>query len=187
MPRGLYARVQNRGFPSSVADGVTGAGALDSQGHPVDPSHGDRTAFAGRERQTLPQFRPEGPEGPQPAAVLLEGTWGLAGTLEDPNRTPGPVYWRPADVNGNNNGGIGLWPHASPGWQTGWAGSDRNPSDALAEMHNNSVTLHAEDPAGNVAVRRLSRDAIDESQLIWATETHANNPGEAVGLVQLEG
>jgi hypothetical protein len=111
----------------------------------------------------------------------------LSGSISEPDQTPGPEYWRPADVNGNNQGGIGLWPHASPGLFTGWAGSDRNPSEELATMHVNSVTLHADDPANHVAQRRLSRDAIDESQLHWETETHANDPGEAVGLVQLEG
>lgn len=182
---GLYARVANRGFPSSVAQGVTGAGALDSQGHPVDPSHGSLSAFAGRTRQTLPQFAPEGP--PPPQEVLLEGTWGIPGDLQDfTDTTPGPEYWIMSDVNGNNAGGIGFRSHATPGFFPGWSGN-YGPSDDLAQLHDNSVEIHSLKPEERRPEWHIARDAIDESQLRWETETHANDPGEAVGLVQLQG
>lgn len=188
MARSLYDRVANRGFPSFATDGITGAGQLDSQGHPVDPSHGNLGEFPGLSPYRLPMAQRSGQEPPAPPQdPVLEGTWGLAGDLHDDTDSNGqPDYYQFSAVNGNNSGGIGLRSHAAP-FSPGWAGDAKGPSDDLAAMHANAQEIHSPDPWPARAHWRIARDAIDESQQEWRTETEANDPGEAVGLVQLEG
>jgi hypothetical protein len=119
MAGGLYQRVAARGFPSSVAAGMTGAGALESQGGPYDPAHGD-TSSTGTTTQTLEGFRAE---GAAPVAVeLIEGTWGLPGTLHDPDRTPRT--------------------HAAPVPE--WAGN-YNDGDAMSRVREDSTLIHSVD------------------------------------------
>lgn len=84
---GLYGRVNARGFPSAVYAGMTGAGALESQGGPYDPSHGDTTDRATYGPQVLRGYEPEAPADPY--IPVLEGAWGLGGAVLDPDRTPG--------------------------------------------------------------------------------------------------
>lgn len=185
MAKGLYARVANRGFPSSIADGMTGAGALDSQGAPVDPSHGDPATFPAHSPYLIPQTNVQ--DGPAEwSGPLLEGTWGLAGSCGDPtDPTPGPDYWTFSQVNGNNQGGVGMRSHAAP-FSPGWAGS-YSPSEELNEVHANSEEIHGGSPDQPRARWHNSPDSINEAQLDWVTETEANDPGEAVGLAPLTG
>src|SRR5450755_4304031 len=133
MAQSLYSRVANRGFPSFVTDGITGAGQLDSQGGPADPAHGDPATFPAHSPHLIPQATTQ--DAPNPVdGPLLEGTWGLCGStgdLTDP--TPGADYWKFSDVNGNNQGGIGMRSHAAP-FSPGWAGS-YSPSQALDDVH----------------------------------------------------
>jgi hypothetical protein len=159
---GLYDRVASRGFPSpGVVDGQTGAGALDSQGHPVDPSHGDMSLYPGGGSQTLPEYDLEGAAAPVGVPVL-DGTFGLpGGSLEDIDVTPRT--------------------HAAPG--PGWAGSYA-PSADLDQLHENSADIHSAD-FGALANRRRIEDAQDESHMEWET-WRSNDPGESV-QVPLEG
>lgn len=116
---GLYSRVTARGFPSSVAAGMTGAGALESQGGPSDPAHGD-TADTGTTSQVLHGFRAE---GPAPVAVeLIEGVWGLPGALHSPDATPRT--------------------HAAPVPE--WAGN-YNDGDAMSRYQEDSAAIHSVD------------------------------------------
>lgn len=119
MPNGLYGRVQARGFPSMVAVGLTGAGALESQGSTVDPAHGQTSNPPGQ-FTTTPGFAPEGPSA-APAVPLLPMAFGLSGGM-NPDHTPRT--------------------HAGP--VPGWAGS-YGPSEDLNNMHINSAEIHAED------------------------------------------
>lgn len=158
---GLYDRVASRGFPSpGVEAGQTGAGALDSQGHPVDPSHGDRTMFPGGGSQTLHEFDLE---GPAPVGVpVLDGSFGLpGGSVDQLDATPRT--------------------HAAP--FPGWAGSYA-PSPDLDQLHENSADIHAED-FGAMANRQRIEDATDEANTTWET-WESNDPGESV-QVPLEG
>jgi hypothetical protein len=162
MAGGLYGRVQSRGFPSSVAAGQTGAGALESQGGPQNPAHADSAPGPGT--QTLAGFEPDTP--PAPAVVILEGSWGLPGQHLDPDQTPGygPGTFRT---------------HAAP--MPGWAGS-YYPGPDLDTLHENSREIHAADFGG----RQLWEGNSDVTELPmhpWAS----NSPGEAAGLVPLTG
>lgn len=130
---GLYQRVSARGFPSKVAQGMTGEGALESQGGPTDPAHGQNTTAVGRFTTTL-GFAPEAP--PVPDVPMLPAAFGLAGGM-NPDRTP--------------TGG-----HAAP--VPGWAGSYA-PSADLDAMHANSTQIHAED-FGALENRVRSRGAL---------------------------
>jgi hypothetical protein len=114
---GLYQRVSARGFPSSVAAGVTGEGALESQGSPVDPAHGQNVP--GAASSTLPGQLPDTPAAVD--VVVLEGAWGLPGQLVNPDGTPRT--------------------HAAP--VPGWAGSYSDPE--LLVMHENSAEIHSAD------------------------------------------
>jgi hypothetical protein len=117
MPGGVYQRVVSRGFHSAVADGVTGAGALPSQGGPLAPQTLGETETGST--STLPGFRPD------PVAELgiqpLESIWGLSGAGASPDQTPRT--------------------HAAPG--PGWAGSYSDPE--LLTVHENSVAIHSVD------------------------------------------
>jgi hypothetical protein len=117
MPGGLYQRVANRGFHSAVADGLTGAGALDAQGNPLPPQ--DLTDSNPAQYSTLPGF------DPTPVAdlslPLLEGIWGMPGSGWNPDQTPRT--------------------HAAP--FPGWAGSQDDPE--LLTVHENSVAIHSVD------------------------------------------
>lgn len=117
MPSGVYQRVQARGFPSAVADGLTGAGALDSQGSALSPQ--DLTLSDPSAYTTLPGYLPEEPAGVD--VPLLEGIWGISGAGWNPDQTPRT--------------------HAAP-WP-GWAGSYDDPE--LLTVHENSARIHAAD------------------------------------------
>lgn len=114
---GLYARVQSRGFPSTVADGLTGAGALDSQGHPRPPQQ--LGLIESGATSTLPGYQPD-PVAELGGMSLLEGWFGLPGGV-NPDDTPRT--------------------HAAPG--PGWAGSYDSPE--LLQVHENSVAIHSAD------------------------------------------
>lgn len=162
MAGGLYGRVQARGFPSSAVAGETGAGALESQGGPQDPAHGDSSW--GPPTSTLIGFQPEAP--PPPAVTINEGFWGMPGELLDPDQTPGygPATFRT---------------HATPA--PGWAGS-YYPSDELDTLHANSREIHAADFGGG----KLWRAPDDVTELPMHPWT-SNSPGSADGLAPLEG
>lgn len=115
---GLYDRVQSRGFPSAVAAGVTGAGALDSQGHPRPPQ--DLTDSNPDQYSTLPGYQPDR-VSELGGVPLLEGWFGLPGAGTNPDQTPRT--------------------HAAPG--PGWAGSYDSPE--LLQVHENSVAIHSAD------------------------------------------
>ncbi|HEV2256833.1 MAG TPA: hypothetical protein VGS06_27175 [Streptosporangiaceae bacterium] len=117
MPRSVYQRVISRGFHSAVADGVTGAGALDSQGRPLPPQTLGQTQAGAT--STLPGYQPD-PVAPV-AVVPLESIWGLAGSGTSPDQTPRT--------------------HAAPG--PGWAGSYDSPE--LLQVRENSVVIHSAD------------------------------------------
>lgn len=114
---GLYDRVVSRGFHSAVADSVTGAGALSSQGHPRAPQTLGVTEHGAT--STLPGYEPD------PVAALgvplLESIWGLSGGGDNPDQTPRT--------------------HAAP--FPGWAGSYDSPE--LLTVHDNSVVIHSAD------------------------------------------
>lgn len=155
MANGLYARVAARGFPSSVAAGMTGTGALESEGGPYSPAHGQDVTEQGQ-YSTLTGFQPEAPPGP--AVELLEGTWGLPGTITEPDQTPGygPGTFRT---------------HAAP--VPGWAGSYAD--EQLLTVRENSAGIHAQD-FGALA-RHLQLQGVPEPHLdIWK----ANEAGENV-------
>jgi hypothetical protein len=159
---GLYDRVATRGFPSpGVEAGQTGSGALDSQGHPVDPSHGDMSLYPGGGSQTLPEFDLEGAAAPV-GVPILDGTFGLPG---------GSV----ADIDGTPR------THAAPG--PGWAGSYA-PSADLDQLHENSASIHAED-FGALGNRWQAEDSEAKGRTEWDTWT-SNDPGESV-QVPLDG
>lgn len=113
---GLYARVMARGFPSVAVAGQTGAGALDSQGHPVNPAHGQNVSTD--LKQTLPGFEPD--VAAPVATPPLMGMWGLAGGIR-PDDTPRT--------------------HAAP--FPGFAGSYDDPE--LLQVHENSNAIHSVD------------------------------------------
>jgi hypothetical protein len=115
---GLYDRVSARGFPSAVADGQTGAGALESQGSAAPPQ--DLTDSNTAQYSTLPGFAPDhvAELGGFP---LLEGRWGMSGAGTNPDQTPRT--------------------HAAP--SPGWAGSYDDPE--LWQVRENSVAIHAAD------------------------------------------
>jgi hypothetical protein len=147
MTGGLYQRVSARGFPSSVAAGLTGQGALESQGAPVDPAHG----------QAVTDTRPStiGPYAPDTVAplgtVIIEGAFGLSGSY-DPDQTPQA--------------------HAAP--IPGWAGSYDSPD--LLVMHENSTLLHSEDfgaLAGHVNVHGVQGQEPQYEQ--WSTNDPGDN------------
>jgi hypothetical protein len=145
MASGLYTRVSGRGFPSQVAAGMTGEGALESQGGTVDPAHGETLTETGA--STLPGSQPEGPAGPDGIGIQ-EGTWGLpGGTI--PDQTPRT--------------------HAAP--VPGWAGSYDAPE--LLAMHEDSAKIHAED-FGALAPRmrvELPEPELD----IWSSNERGEN------------
>lgn len=114
---GLYQRVAGRGFGSAVADGMTGAGALESQGGPQKGQELGLTAQG--QYTTLPGYLPEQPPGVD--VPILEGTWGLAGSATVPDSTPRT--------------------HAAP--VPGWAGSYSDPE--LLTVHENSAVIHSAD------------------------------------------
>jgi hypothetical protein len=156
MAGGLYGRVAARGFPSSVTDGLTGAGALESQGGPTDPAHGD-TSQTGDVSQVLTGYPADTPADPQ--VLILESVWGLPGELDDPDHTPGA---EPGPV----------WSHAAP--VPGWAGSYHD-TEAIAVLNENSALIHGQNFGAlqrhteTYGVTRLPMDP-------WQD----NNPGESV-------
>lgn len=149
MPASLYDRIAARGFPSSMVVGETGSAALADQGGPTKPEHGENVSTAAPS-QVQTGFTAEPPAPPD--IVLLEGTWGLPGTLTDPDQTPVT--------------------HAAP--FPGRAGSYA-PSDELNAMHENSAAIHSAD-FGALA-RHHTVQGIPEPVLdIWSS----NEPGENV-------
>jgi hypothetical protein len=116
---------------------MTGAGALASQGGPTDPAHGETVTAAGQ-YTTLPGYLPESPA--DLSVPLLEGTWGISGSGENPDQTPRT--------------------HAAP--VPGWAGSYADP--ALLDVHGNSAEIHAVD-FGALAPRMHSPAAAAEPAL----------------------
>ena len=156
---GLYQRVAGRGFPSSVADGLTGAGALDAQGHPVDPAHGQNPPNT--YQQTLTGYQPD---TPAPVEVqVLEGAWGIPGTLVAPDETPRT--------------------HAAP--QPRWAGSYESGNE-LDIMHGNSALIHSADFGALSRHTRVEGEMQEGDAPQWNRWT-SNDPGQAVGQVPLSG
>ena len=147
MPGGLYARVEARGFPSSVAAGLTGSGALESQGSarpPQDLTLSDPSAYT-----TLPGMLPEPVAGVD--IPLLEGTWGISGAGSNPDQTPRT--------------------HAAP--SPGWAGSYSDPE--LLTVRENSSLIHSAD-FGALAPRMSSPAATAEPELdIWSSNNAGEN------------
>jgi hypothetical protein len=139
--------VAARGFPSSVAAGLTGAGALESQGGPTDPAHG----------QAVTDTRPStiGPYEPDTVAplqvVIIDGAFGLPGSY-DPDQTPDG--------------------HASP--VPGWAGSYDSPD--LLTVRENSTAIHSVD-FGGLAQRRNSANAQGKEPQYdqWTTNDPGSN------------
>lgn len=132
MPGGLYGRVQARGFPVPAAysdsPGAVAQAALESQGGPADPAHGEITW--GQSPSTLYGFALE---GPGPVGTQILGDIPGPGELLDPDQTPG---YGPGTFRS----------HAAP-HMTGFAGSYHD-VDAVAEMHQNSRRIHAADFGG---------------------------------------
>lgn len=157
----VYERVSARGFPTvGIPAGYTGAGARDSQGHPVDPSHGSPTTYMAKAPNVLPEFNAE-PPGPV-RTPLIEGAWGLpGGDLSGFDQTPRT--------------------HAAP--SPGWAGSYA-PSAELDQVHENSAEIHAQD-FGALDNRWRSEDSEAKGMTQWET-WKSNDPGESV-QVPLEG
>lgn len=85
MAAGLYGRVASRGMPSWVADGYTGEGALESQGSPQDPSHGQ--AEVAYDRWTIPG-QPSEYVTDLGGLGVIEGQQGLSGQLVDTQHSP---------------------------------------------------------------------------------------------------
>lgn len=160
---GLYQRVQARGFPSHVAAGLTGAGALESQGSTADPRHGDVTpGTPGYTTQVLRQFQPDTP-APLSISIGL-GFWGLPGTPVNPDQTPATVQTPMPD---------GSWSkgdHAAP--VPGFAGSESD-FDALAAMHDRSVEIHSVD-FGALERRITTNEITDRKYNAW----YSNDPGQ---------
>jgi len=149
---GLYDRVQSRGFPSSVADGLTGAGALESQGGPMPPQ--DLTGQDPIWYSTLPGYLPEPAAGVN--VPMLEGTWGISGAGWLPDQTPRT--------------------HAAPG--PGWAGSYDDPE--LLTVHENSAAIHSVD-FGALASRTQSPRSINEPDVDqWSSNSAGEVPLDPV-------
>jgi hypothetical protein len=134
MPRSINARIMSRGFHSPVAYGATGAGALDSQGHPVSSAHGQNVVTTAPS-QVLAGFGPEAP--PPPEVDILDGAFGLPGAMWEPDLTP--------------------LTHSAP--VPGWSGSYAD-AQALSEMHEKSAAIHAKD-FGALA-RHTTLQGVDE-------------------------
>ena len=125
MAQGLYGRVTGRGFPSQVTAGMTGEGALESQGGTADPAHGI-VDWGAPVPATLQGFQPEGAAGVYTEVLAdIPGP----GSPVDPDQTPGygPGTFRT---------------HAAP--VPGWAGS-YDDQQAMATLHRNSAEIHAQD------------------------------------------
>lgn len=154
---GLNARVAARGFPVSATAGETGVGALESQGGPVNPDHGE--TLSNPTPSTITGYDTADTVAGQPY-TLLEGMWGLTGTLVDPDQTPQT--------------------HAAP--VPGWAGSYA-PSEDLNDMHINSAQIHSED--FGALVRHTHVQGVTGAEPQWDQWT-ANTPGETP-LQKLDG
>lgn len=147
---GLYGRVAARGFPSQVAEGLTGAGALAAQGAPPNPAHGQAVAAHGQ-FTTLPSYT-AGETPPPPVVDLLEGFWGLGGQVTDPDQTPRT--------------------HAAP--VPGWAGSYTG-DEQLLIVNENANQIHSED-FGGVGRRMDLAGMAEPAMSAWT----ANTPGQNV-------
>lgn len=159
---GLYQRVSSRGFPSSVYAGMTGAGALESQGGPYDPAHGDTTDTAHYGGQVLTGYQPEAPA--QPAVPVLEGAWGLPGDTGGVARSPGG--------------------HAAP-W-AGWAPSYSD-GDQLAVVNDNIMETHAED-FGTLADHTQVIDVASTPMTDWSTtDTGQSSQEQVTGQIRYMG
>lgn len=167
---GLYQRVAARGFPSAVIAGQTGVGALESQGSPQDPRHGDVTpGTPGYTTQVLPQFSPDTPADLYIPVGL--GFHGLPGTLVNPDQTIATVPVSLPD---------GTWSrgdHAAP--VPGWAPSpnyvtSEADADAMAVLRDNSTEIHGVN-FGSLA-QRQPNDVTDIAYTAW----YSNDPGANV-------
>lgn len=148
----LQARVAARGFNSTVVDGYTGAGALESQGGPQDPEHGQALNAVGA--QTLPGFAPEGPAAP--SVPLLEGMWGVPGTA-DTDHTPRT--------------------HAAP--VAPWAGGYNG--DELVDRRAEADAIHSADFGNTVTTRTHSKYALPEPSIDqWSNENRGSSNLEKV-------
>jgi len=139
---GLYQRVVARGFPSSVAAGQTGVGALESQGGPTNPAHGQQLVDA--RNGALPGYEPEAVA--PPVDIILGTAFGLPGDM-NPDHTPGT--------------------HAAP--FPGWAGSYSDPD--LLVVHENSVAIHSAD-FGALTRRVHSQNALGKEPTYDQWETN---------------
>lgn len=150
---GLYSRVASRGFPVTVTDGLTGAGALASQGTWMPAQ--DLSQSAPGKYVTIPGYTPS--EGPPPPQVpLLEGAFGL----------PGGV-----------SGDLTPFTHAAP--HPGHAGSYA-PSADLYALHEESTLVHAQD-FGSLAPRMNS--PASEAEPEWSIERFANTGSNVLAPV----
>ncbi len=167
----LYARVSSRGYASGVAAGQEGAAALESTQAIRRPA--SSPVDWGASPSTLTGFTAEGPPPPPPGVDILEGTWGLPGTLDDPYRSPG---YGPGNVR----------THAAP--RPGWAGSYRPWNQEIAAeidtLHENSRAIHAEDFGMPARLLRVLADGVAQQS---ADHWESNDPGGHTGQAPLAG
>lgn len=168
---GLYQRVGARGFPSSVVAGMTGAGALESQGSTADPAHGDTSnGSPGYTTQVLPQFSPD-----QPAELFIPvglGFHGLPGTLVNPDQTPNTVPYSLPDgtfSRGNHAAPVPGW-SPSPLYVTSEADAEQ-----MGVMRDNSTEIHGVN-FGSLDAHTQVPTQTDVRFTAW----YSNDPGENV-------
>src|SRR4029077_4271779 len=151
MARSLNDRVAGRGYPSAVIVGETGEASLEAQGGPAKAVHGENvTTLAPSQVQT--GFQPD-TVADVPPYTVLEGAWGLPGSLADVNATP--------------------LSHAAP--MPGRAGSYA-PSDDLDAMHERSQVIHAQD-FGSLERHNRNPGEAQPNFTIWG---RTDTPGENV-------
>jgi hypothetical protein len=165
----LSQRVASRGYASGVIAGrenVTGEKAYEAIRRPDQSPIDFRTSAS-----TLTGFQPEGV--PPLGIEVLEGTWGLPGTLTDDLSSPG---YGPGTVRS----------HAAPmpGWAGGYSNFRVDNSAELEDLHANSREIHAADfgmPArlGHVLADNVAHQPADH----WTS----NDPGGHTNQAPLSG
>lgn len=163
----LAQRVASRGYAGGTEAGQTGAGSLESTQVTRRPDHSPIDAPV----STLTGFAPEGPAPPD--LVILEGTWGLPGTLADDLASPG---YGPGLVRS----------HAAPA--PGWAGSyssfRTDSSDAIEQLHANSRDIHSADFGMPARLTHVLADGVAQQP---ADHWSANDPGGHTAQAPLTG
>lgn len=167
----LSQRVAARGFPSAVIAGDTGAGALESQGSPQNPVHGQAgPGSPGYTTQVLPQFQPDTPAGLYVPVGL--GFPGLPGSLVNPDRTIATVTANRPD------GSYSRGDHAAPvpGWAPSplYVTSDES-AEALAQVRDNSTAIHGVDFGALEGHTQVATDPMTAR-----THWYSNDPGQNV-------